>query len=147
MHTMSVEMHLPVTTVVDLHLQMQDRIREAADTLRRMDNTDRKFLAAGEKCSWPAYVRDWHAYGAEDAREPRIPPTNAAIDRMNETIGWIAWLATQSRDEAIVVWFSFGAMMRTKTLARRIHANRETVRRKRKAGIQRLLERFGLALR
>lgn len=124
----------------DLHLQVQDLIREASLTLRAMPDTDRRILA--DKGSWPSYVRDWQAYGAAPEIMPRIPPKAAAIDRMHQTIGWIAWLATKNEHEAIVAWFSFGPRARTRTLASRLRCSRETIRRKRKSAVQRLVERY-----
>lgn len=134
---------ISVQGVVNLHIEVQDRMREAALTLWRSPRpTEEKYLRSGERCSWPQYVRDWHAYGADRARMPKIPPQPEAIDRMEEVLGWISWLATQDTDEAKIVWFSFGIPTRTKLLAGRLGVHRETIKRKRETGIQRILYRF-----
>src|SRR5262245_55765680 len=87
-----IERPIEVQQVVDLHLAVHERVREAADTVGKLPDTDKRYLAAGSRCSWPRYVEEWTAYGSANARMPRIPPPASAIDRMNVTLGWIAWL-------------------------------------------------------
>lgn len=65
------------------------RLAEAADTIRRLPGG-----GAGHtplRAAWPAFVRDAaDAYGWDDATARPAPPTAAAIDRLDETLGWIA---------------------------------------------------------
>lgn len=122
-------------TIADI----QDRIREAADTLWRLPDSDRRFLSAGQRGSWPGYVRDWHAYGADKARAPRATATSEAIDRMYETIGWIAWLASQDEREAKIVWAAFGMRTSTRKIVRELGIARKTVDRDKMAGLWRIL--------
>jgi hypothetical protein len=135
-----------VGTVVNLHLQVHDRIREAAMVLWKQPKTaEERYLQSGSRCSWPPYVRDWHAYGADRAKMPKIPPQPREIDRCDEVLGWVSWLASQGgecSDEAIIVWRSFGMNERTKDTARRLGMHRQTVRFKRKSGIKKIVERF-----
>lgn len=139
----SVEELLNASTLVDMHLEVQDRIREAAMVLwRQPRESEQRYLSAGNRCSWPQYVRDWHAYGAERARMPKIPPQPDAIDRCDEVLGWIAWLATQDELEAKIVWAKFAVRTRTKLISGRLGVHRQTVLRKQKAAIQRLVDRY-----
>jgi hypothetical protein len=52
--------------------------------------------------TWPAVIRDyWEAFGREEVRLRRGPPSAAAIDRMDETMAWLRWLEPA---EAKIVW-------------------------------------------
>lgn len=136
-----------ISNIADLHSYIHERIREAAYVLRLLPDTDRRFLAAGSKCSWPQYVREWTAYAADAARSPRIPPTAAEISRADETLQWIAWLATQDGNAALAVWLSFGAGWRSPQICRRLQCSRETVRQKRKSGVNQMAKHFGIEIR
>lgn len=136
-----------ISNIADLHAYIHERISEAARVLRLLPDTDRRFLAAGSKCSWPMYVREWTAYAADTARSPRIPPTAAEITRMGETLEWIAWLATKDGSAATAVWLSFGAGWRSPLICRRLQCSRETVRTKRKSGINMIAKHFGIQIR
>ena len=139
----SVEELLSANTLVNAHLEVQDRYREAAMVLWRLPKTaEESYLASGNRCSWVQYVRDWHAYGADRARMPKIPPQPREIDRCDELLGWHAWLATQDSDEAKICWDRFALRQRTKVIAHRMGIHRQTVRRKGIAGIQRLVTEF-----
>jgi len=139
----SVEELLSANTLVNAHLEVQDRYREAAMVLWRQPKTaEERYLSAGNKCSWPQYVRDWHAYGADRARMPKIPPQPREIDRCDELLGWHAWLATQDEDAAKILWASFAIRTRTKLISSRMGIHIQTVRRKRKEGVHMLVERF-----
>lgn len=139
----SVEKLLNVSTLVNTHLEVQDRIRDAAMTLWRLPRTaEERYLSSGSRCCWPQYIRDWHAYGYERARMPKIPPQPDDIDRCDEVLDWIAWLASQDEVQAKIVWASFALRTRTNLIASRLGVHRQTVRRKRKEAIQRIVERF-----
>lgn len=131
-------MTIKLDRFVTFQLELQDKIRSAALTIARMPNDEMRFLRAGERCCWPSFVQDWQAYGAVSARPPRIHPTPAAIDNMNEIIGYIAWLATQDFDEAKIVWLCFGMAHKSQSVAKVMGVHRTTVIRIRKAGLVRL---------
>lgn len=77
---------------------VEERLEEAADTLRRLPEE----RVRGYFSTWPPAIRDyWEAFGREDVRLRRGPPAAAAIDRMDEALGWLAWLEP---DDARLVW-------------------------------------------
>lgn len=77
---------------------VEDRIEEAADTLRRLPEQK----VQGFFGTWPPVVRDfWEAFGWEEARIRRGPPQPGAIDRMDEVMIWLTWLEA---DDARIVW-------------------------------------------
>ena len=75
------------------------RLREAAFTHRLMPDPDRKFQAR-LRALWPDIPSDrarnperwWGNPRTERAREPRILPTAAQIDRLDEVTDWLTWL-------------------------------------------------------
>lgn len=144
-----IERQIGIQEVVNLHLTVQDRIREAALVIWRQPRTaEERYLSAGNRCSWPQYVRDWHAYGSEKAKMPKIPPQPKDIDRCDQVLDWICWLAAREPfgvnepEEAVILWRKFGMCERTKVVARRLGIHRQTVRRKGDAGIARVLTHF-----
>ena len=77
---------------------VEERMVEAADTLRRLPEE----RVQGYFSTWPPVIRDyWEAFGREDVRLRRGPPSAAAIDRMDEAMTWLAWLDPA---EARIVW-------------------------------------------
>lgn len=79
-------------------LLVEDRLEEAADTLSRLPDEH----VRGYFSTWPPVIRDyWEAFGREDVRLRRGPPSPAAIDRMDETMTWLRWLEP---DDARLVW-------------------------------------------
>jgi hypothetical protein len=138
-----VEKLLNANTLVNAHLEVQDRYREAAMVLWRLPKTPEEgHIASSLKCSCIRYVRDWHSYGYERARMPKIPPQPNQIDRCDELLQWHVWLAMQDSEEAKICWDRFALRQRTKVIAHRMGIHRQTVRRKGISGIQRLVERF-----
>lgn len=127
-----------IAEFVALQLELQDKIRSAAYTLKRLPDTDRRFLSAGSRCSWPTIIRDWQAYSTDGARLPRIVPTPAAIDNLDQVIEWIAWLASRDEAEARVVWLCFGLGHKSSSAAKIRGVTRFTIIRVRKAGLERL---------
>lgn len=126
---------------------VMERLQEAGDTLKRLPKDKLDGALRAKEGSWPGYVRDWCAYGAENAREVRIPPSAEAIDRMMEVFDWIVWLAKRVPHgpvQAKVVWLSFGMGMTTQRLTRRLHCDRTTVNRKKKAGTEAIAGRFAV---
>ena len=77
---------------------VEERMVEAADTLKRLPEE----RVRGYFSTWPTVIRDyWEAFGREDVRLRRGPPSPAAIDRMDEAMTWLAWLDPA---EARIVW-------------------------------------------
>ena len=81
--------------------EIEDRFEEAALTLRRLPDPP----GSGPKSyghSWPEYVHEAkHAYGYGEYRI-RIVPSAAEIQRMEECIDWLRWLAP---DDAKLIWY------------------------------------------
>ncbi len=77
---------------------IEERMMEAADTLKRLpEERVRGFFG-----TWPPVIRDyWEAFGREDVRLRRGPPSPAAIDHMDEAMIWLTWLEV---DDARIVW-------------------------------------------
>ncbi len=87
--------------MADIHWtprMVEDRLEEAADTLRRLpEERVRGFFS-----TWPPVVHDfWEAFGWDKARLRFGPPSAAAITRMDQTLLWLGWLEP---DDARVVW-------------------------------------------
>jgi len=135
---------LPAVKAFELHLDVQDRYREAAMVLWRCPRTaEDRYLSSADRCSWPPYVRDfWTHYGQEKARMPKIPAQPKDIDRMEELLQWHSWLATQDGMEAKIVWHAFALKWRMKVIGRRFGLHRNSVRKMAKSGVQRIMEEF-----
>jgi hypothetical protein len=58
-------------------------------------------LPAGFRVAWPDIAYEWLAYGWTPARAPRIPPTPAQIDRLDEVLGWLHAL---TREQRVILW-------------------------------------------
>jgi len=79
-------------------LLVEDRMVDAADVLKRLPEQRMQ----GYFSTWPPMVREfWEAFGRDEVRIRRGPPSAAAIDRMDETLAWLAWL---DPTEAKIVW-------------------------------------------
>jgi hypothetical protein len=77
---------------------VEERMVEAADTLKRLPEE----RIQGYFSTWPTVIRDyWEAFGREDVRLRRPPPSAAAIDRMDEAMVWLTWL---DAIDARIVW-------------------------------------------
>lgn len=77
---------------------VEERIAEAADTLRRLPDT----RVQGHASTWPPYVREyWEFYGVTEVKLRRPPPSAAAIDRMDEALPWLRHLDLA---DARIVW-------------------------------------------
>ena len=69
-------------------------LAEAADTLRRLP--ERRI--GGYQQSWPDFPLDPRdAYGWTETRMRRIPPSPAAINRMENVLGWLRYLEPTDR--------------------------------------------------
>jgi len=79
-------------------LRVEERLVEAADVLRHLPEPK----VQGFFSTWPPVVHEfWEAFGWETPKLRRPPPSPAAIDRMDETLTWLAWLDTL---DAKIVW-------------------------------------------
>lgn len=79
-------------------LRVEERLVEAADVLCHLPEPK----VQGFFSTWPPVVHEfWEAFGWHDARLLRPRPSPAAIDRMDETMTWLAWLEPR---EAKIVW-------------------------------------------
>src|SRR3990167_6121208 len=76
--------------------RIEDRICEAARTLQLLPSPGARFLAQ-LRSWWPEAPDEWSAYAATDATVPRIIPTAAEIDRMDEVLAWMTALAVERR--------------------------------------------------
>ncbi|MBN9568999.1 MAG: helix-turn-helix domain-containing protein [Alphaproteobacteria bacterium] len=79
--------------------QIEDRMEEAARTLRRLPNPPGS-TPRGHKSGWPEYVQERGAYGYNETRI-RIVPSARDIKHMEECFEWLSWLEP---DDARIVW-------------------------------------------
>ena len=83
--------------------EIEDRLEEAAYTLRNLPEKDRP---RGYGNSWPPVVHDAkHAYGYTPERSMRVIPSAAAISRMEECFHWLLML---NPEDARIVWLRAG---------------------------------------
>jgi Domain of unknown function (DUF6362) len=79
---------------------IEDQFEDAALTLRRLPNPPGSG-AKGYGHSWPEYIHDARqAYGYDEVRM-RVVPSARDIQRMEDCIGWLAWL---DPEDARIVW-------------------------------------------
>ena len=79
--------------------EIEERLEEAAWTLRRLPEKDRP---RGYGSSWPPIVRDAkHAYGYTPQAPMRVVPSAAAITRMEECFDWLMMI---DPEDARIVW-------------------------------------------
>lgn len=86
---------------------IEDRLEEAALTLRRLPNPAGSG-ARGYGSSWPDYVHEAkHAYGYEKARM-KVVPTPREIQRMEDALEWLMLISGETEQAAIenrrIVW-------------------------------------------
>lgn len=112
------------TTALSVH-EIEDRLEEAARTLRRLPNPP----GSGPKgygSSWPDYVRSrFTAYGADAARM-KVVPSARDIAEMEECLEWLGWL---SPDDAKIVWLRAEGM-RWAQVGRHVGVVRQTAWRR-----------------
>ena len=92
------------TVILSVH-EVEDRLEEAALTMKRLPNTGGP---KGYGSSWPDYVRSrWTAYGFEQARV-RVIPNAKEIQRMDEAIDWLRLITHEDEARAAqdrrIVW-------------------------------------------
>ena len=74
---------------------VEDRLAEAADTLRRLPET----RIQGHASTWPPYVQE--CLEPTEVKLRRPPPSAAAITRMDHALPWLRHL---DPDDAKIVW-------------------------------------------
>lgn len=129
---------------VALMLDISDRIGEARDCLRRLPDKDARFKGYS-LLSWPGMLAERHIDYPNERTVIRMPPpTSAAIDRMEEVLEWLVWLAKQDRDAAHVLWICCGLRHKTKGAAKILGVHRDTVRVRRHRGLLSIAEHITL---
>ena len=84
---------------------IEDRMEEAAYTLRRLPEKDRP---RGYHSSWPPFAQEAkHAYGYTPEAPMRVIPSAAAISRMEECFDWLMLIAPE---DARIVWLRADGM-------------------------------------
>ena len=102
--------------------QVAGRFREAALTAHRLPPV----RGLGYFNTWPAILRQpWETFSGDDVLY-RFPPGPAAIDRMEETIGWVLWLVEEDRH---LVWMRADGH-RWREICRRFGCDRTTAWRR-----------------
>jgi Domain of unknown function (DUF6362) len=77
---------------------VEERLAEAADTLRRLPDTG----VQGHASTWPPMLRDLcDACAADEITLRRPPPSAAAITRMDQSLPWLRHLVAT---DAKIVW-------------------------------------------
>lgn len=73
-------------------VEIEDRLEEAALTLRRLPNPSGSG-ARGYGASWPEYIREVkHAYGYHEA-QMKVIPNAREIQRMEDALDWLRLIA------------------------------------------------------
>ena len=132
--------------------RIEDRICEAARTLQLLPSPGARFLAQ-LRSWWPEAPDEWSAYAAADAAVPRIIPTAAEIDRMDEVLAWMTALAIDRlppklpADTGRIVWAraagaSWPRIMRSRRAKQRGGNSRESLRQVYKAGLYLVAKRM-----
>ena len=77
---------------------VEERLVEAADVLKRLPEE----RVQGYFSAWPEIIRSvWDSYGMHDPVLKRPWPSPASIDRMEETLTWVQFLAPE---DGRLVW-------------------------------------------
>lgn len=118
-------------------LMVADRLREAAETLGRLP-----FNHPGRRMSssWPDIVRSFKDLkGFTDPARPRMAPSAAAIDRMDEVIlRWLPRLTGEGAGEDVKLLWTWMAKIPSEHMARKLGVSRSTLSRRRSAALKKL---------
>jgi len=98
--------------------RVAEHLAEAADTLARLPEA----RVRGHYTLWPPVVRSAREILGGGGRTRPIPPAPEAIDRMDQALAWLGWLAP---DEARLVWLRAEGMP-WKPITRRLGVGRTT---------------------
>ncbi|MEW8420108.1 MAG: DUF6362 family protein [Candidatus Thiodiazotropha endolucinida] len=102
--------------------QVAERFREAALTAHRLPPV----RVQGYFNAWPAILRQpWENFSGDDVVH-RFSPDPAAIDRMEETLRWVLWLAEEERH---LIWMR-AERYRWRDICRRFGCDRSTAWRR-----------------
>ncbi|PWR24009.1 DUF6362 family protein [Zavarzinia compransoris] len=108
------------------------RLEEAADTLRRLPDTETKYRL-GLRSAWPDVVRESVAVQASTGVRVRLgPPSPGAIDRLEATIGWLSLLTEAQRR---IAW-ALASGISAARLARMIGCHRNTIANRQAAALR-----------
>ena len=78
--------------------QVEERLCEAADVMKRLPDV----RVPGYFNTWPKFPQEFADLVGQDPPPLRRPrPSPDAISRMEETLGWLAWLEPE---DARLVW-------------------------------------------
>lgn len=120
---------------------------EAADTLKRLPDRERRWLRSGTHSSWPGTVREYgEVFAAAVARGGRwealspglSPPSPEAIARLEITIEWLGHAGGRSPRRDTGVMFALAAGIPNRVVRRRFGIGRRTVYDIRDRGIGRI---------
>lgn len=118
------------------HEEVQMRIREAGDTVRRLPKPRGP---NGYGSGWPDVVRDAReAYGYTEGRIRPPAPSPRAIDRMEEVFTWFQFLADKP-EETRAMWISVGCGVKHAHTARILGVHRKTIRLRVWAAVSRVV--------
>jgi hypothetical protein len=123
--------------------RVKERLKEAADTLRRLKIAG-PLKPARPYTSWPDVVRNYFEAGLDPEGRPQetrvLParPSPRAIDEMDEALGWLSGL---TRDQRIAVFAGAMGIGRSR-IARRLGCSRVTVWRYETAGLLRIVAKL-----
>lgn len=128
-------------------VEVEERIHEAWDVLRRMPDRERALLRNAERGSaWPLIVHsaDEHAaWAKEPARRP--PPSAAQITRLDEVLDWLLVLAKQERKFFNAVWLFCALNKGAIDAAKVLGCHRETATVWRDAGLDRIVQHLAVS--
>ncbi len=126
-----------------------ERLEEAARTLKSLPT--KGCFPKGLAAQWPEVVRGfwetWNALPDQGARrsfaEDRLAavviPSAAAIDRMDQTLGWLCWIG--ERRKVRVLW-ARALGVRPTLLARSLGCHRDTVTAWQRQGLEQIARRL-----
>jgi DNA-directed RNA polymerase specialized sigma24 family protein len=122
--------------------ELTARIEEAYWTWRKLPDKERRFLRA-KMASWPVFLQQiTEAYGWNDARAPKEPPSPEAIDRADEVVGWFARHLREHPKGALSLWLVDGKGMSLSQVSVVMHCSKSAVASRRDRAIAVLLSRL-----
>lgn len=120
---------------------------EAADTLKRLPDRERRWLASGTRSSWPRAIREYgEAFAAAVASGGRwepmsaglAPPSAGAIGRLETVMEWLIGASRRSPPRETNVAFALAAGVPVPAIRRRFGIARRTVYALRDRGLRRI---------
>jgi hypothetical protein len=127
--------------------EVVNRFREAGDTVRRLPRANGP---AQFGSGWPPIVRSyWEAYSSDSDDQPTIrlsAPSPKSIDRAYEVFSWFKFFDGDV-DSMRVVWLVCACRISMRSVARKQHRSRDTVRALTWAGVQRIVHGLNTQVR